>query len=525
MNLDFDIRTAYFFLGILALGGALGMHVSLRQLARRRHQTWVWGGVCFGAGLMMIAFRGWVPEFVTFELSHLFLVASCLLQISALGAEVGRGWSMARMAMVLALTGSVYTVLTSLDRGWGLMFNSVTVLVGALFIALSALRIWREDRRLPALVIATGYGLLLASVIARLLSLLQTTLGRGGPFEQGGTQTTLMMGGLVAIILGHLGYLGLQFQRMAAEQVEAERAAAMEAERARQVRERAEALHELLEERNQLIQRIARSEAASDLALFATSLPHELSQPLCAVKLNIDCLKQGLRQAGEPGLLSVVQAIETSNERVLDLLDQLRILLQIQEYSGGETVDLRALVLRTLPILEGSFAEHRIQLVPSLPEGRFEVQASATQLQQLLLILCAHALDDLRRQPPPSGAKQQVRVSLQGDDREIRLRVEDSGPRSGTDLRSRLALGAGVAPASPGREDRLGVGYTVAQRVAQAHQGQLDIEDSALGGTAFVLTLPTPEMLQQADQAWPSAPGETAALQVSLLPAAPQATG
>lgn len=521
MNLDFDIRTAFVFLGILALGGALGMHASLRQIGRRRHQTWVWGGVCFSAGLMMIAFRGWVPEFVTFELSHLFLVASCLLQLSALGAEVGQGWSVTRMALVLALTGSVYSVLTTLDRSWGLMFNSATVLVGALFITLSALRVWREDRRLPALVIATGYGLLLAGGIARILGLLQTSLGRGGPFEQGGAQTALMLGALVAIILGHLGYLGLQFQRMAAEQVESERAAALEAERSRQVRERAESLHELLEERNQLIQRIARSEAASDLALFATSLPHELSQPLCAVKLNIDSLKQGLQQSGEPGLLAAVQAIETSNDRVLDLLQQLRILLQTQESRGSETVDLRALVLRTLPILEGSFAEHRIQLLPSLAEGRYEVQASATQLKQLLLILCAHALDDLRRQPPPAGRPHQVRVSLQGDDREIRLRVEDSGPRSGADLRRRLAQRAAAAPSGQRPGDRLGVGYTVAQRVAQAHQGQLDIEDSPLGGTAFVLTLPPAAMLEKAGQARASVPQ---AFPAASGPGASQAT-
>ncbi len=519
MSPDVDIRTAYFFLGILALGGALGTHVSLRQLARRRHQTWVWGAVCFGGGLMMIAFRGWVPEFVTFELSHLALVASCLLQVSALGAEVGRGWSITRMALVLASTGSVYTVLTSLDRGWGLMFNSVALLIGAFFISTGALRVWREHRRLPALVIATGYGLLLASMLVRLQSLLQTSQGRGGPFEQGGTQVILMMGGLAAIILGQLGYLGLQFQRMATEQVEAERSAAMEAERARQVRERAEALHALLEERNQLIQRIARSEAASDLALFATALPHELSQPLCAVKLNIDCLKDGLRTAGEPGMLAVVQAIETSNERVLDLLQQLRILLQVQEYSDGEIVDLGALVLRTLPILEGSFAEHRIPLVTALAEGRFEVQASATQLQQLLLILCAHALDDVRRQTPLADRQQEVRVSLQGDAGQICLRVEDSGPRSGAELRSRLAFGAAAPQAGQRSDDRLGVGYTVAQRVAQAHQGQLEIQDSPLGGTAFVLTLPPAEVLRAADQSRASAPSTVAGDQ------APQATG
>jgi len=331
MSLDFDIRTAYVLLGVLSLGGAVGVHASLRERGRPRHRAWVVGAACFGGALTLVALRGVIPELVTFEISHLLFVSAFVLQISAIRAELGQGWRARAMGLIVLGSVLLYTALTTLDRGWGLMYNAVVIMAGSLVIVGSALALWRQALQLPALVIASGFGLLSATLLARILSLLQTSLGSGGPFEPGVTQVVLMMGGLFAIILGNLGYLGLQFLRMAAERVESERTAAMEVERSRQNRERAAALNQLLEERNQLIQRLARSEAASDLALFATTLPHELSQPLCAAKLSLDGLRRALEKVADPSLVAMVRSIETSNDRVLDLLQQLRILLQTQE--------------------------------------------------------------------------------------------------------------------------------------------------------------------------------------------------
>lgn len=480
----FDIRTAYLLLGVLSLAAALGVHATLRQRRRARHQTWVGAGLAFGLALVMIAARGHVPEVVTYDLSHLGLVAAVLLYVSALGAEFGRGWSIRTMALVLVTSAVLYGTLTRIDRGLGLSYNVVVMLGGAVLITVTAVRTWWHTRQAVVLAIAAGFGTLVVSLIIRLLSLAPSP-GAGGAFEPGLAQMLMMVAGLLAVILGNLGYLGLQFLRMAADQVATAQRAAVEAERARQTQARELALRGLLEERNQLIQRIARSEAASDLALFATALPHELSQPLCASMLSLDSLKATLERQGDPGLLPVVRAIESSNARVLDLLQQLRILLQAQETSDREPVDLRALVQRTLPILEGSFREAQVRLTTDLPPGPADVLASATQLQQLLLILCTQALDECRRLPAdPPGS--QVQVSLEVDPRQVRLRVDDSGQRTGAQLRQQMQ--AAVTHTGGGR---MGLGLAVAQRVAQAHHGQLQIRESWLGGASFILSLPS----------------------------------
>ncbi len=504
MTPTFDVRTAYLLLGVLSLAAALGVHVTLRVRRRARHETWVMAGLCFGMSLMLIAARGHVPEVLTYDASHVFLVGAALLYASALGAEFGRGWTLAGLVAVVALSTAIYATLTRLDRGIGLSYNVLVLLAGGVYITVMALRVWLRTRHAAALAIVVGFGSLALALCNRLLSL-SPSFGSGGAFEANLAQTMMMVSGLTAVILANLGYLGLQFIRISEEQIAAERQAAIEAERARQTREQEMVLRGLLEERNQLIQRIARNETASDLAQFATSLPHELSQPLCASQLSLESLRTVLERQGDPALLPVVRAIETSNERVLDLLQQLRILLRSHESSDREVVDLRSLVQRTVPILEGSFREHGIRLAANLPDRPFEVLASATQLQQLLLILCTHALDDLRRQPAGEGG-QQVRVGLELDAREVRLRVEDSGQRSGADLRRQLGAETSQGPWTQEAGDRRGLGLAVARRVAEAHMGRLDIRESWLGGAAFVLTLPT---AQAATELAASAPAIT----------------
>ena len=490
MSAPLDIRTAFFLLGVLSIAGALGVYASLRQRMRQRHRTWVWAGVFYGLGMGLIALRGRAPDVASFEGTHVLLLSAMLMQVSALRAETGQGWSLARLAVVVAGSTAIYTTLSAIERGLGYSYNVLAFAIATLMLVVAAVGLWLRIRLVAALVIAAGYILVIGGLLARIFDLLPAS-GRGGPFDTSFAQAVLMVTGLFSVILGNLGYLGLQFLRLASEQVAVERQSAAEAERFRQIRERELVLHDLIEERNQLIQRIARSETASDLALFATSLPHELSQPLCASRLSLESLRTVLERQGDPMLLPVVRAIEASNERVLDLLQQLRILLRSQESCDREVVDLRPLIQRTVPILEGSFREHDIRLIATLPARPFDVLASATQLQQLLLILCTHTLDELRRQPAGEGGLQ-VRVALEADAHEVRLRVEDSGQRSGADLRRQFEPKArrGIRLQEESG-DRRGLGLVVARRVAEAHLGRLEIRESWMGGAAYVVTLPT----------------------------------
>jgi C4-dicarboxylate-specific signal transduction histidine kinase len=247
-------------------------------------------------------------------------------------------------------------------------------------------------------------------------------------------------------------------------------------ERARQTQLREAALHDLVEERNQLIQHLARHETASDLARFAMDLPHQLSQPVCATKLNVEEVLVRLAQAGtDAEVMKALHAVDASNDRVQQLLQQLRILLAHHDARDHRDLDLGALVAQTVPILQGSFRDQAVALEMTPARAPTGVHANPTQLQQLLLILCTNALTQVQAMRAPDTPAW-VRVEVSAQAREVHLTVRHCGP----------------GPRQADRpSERIDVGLAIATRIAQAHGGLLSpVEGQAPGAGGFRLSLP-----------------------------------
>lgn len=483
MTPAFDIRTAYLMLGVLSLASAYGSYVTLRASAHRGNIHWVMAGVAFGLGCLLLSLRSQVADALTYELAHALMAGSFCIHVAALRHEAGArarpllGWGLA-----FAST-AVFAFVRHIEPLWGMAYFSLMVLFGSAAVVVAASALWRLRRQQGSALVALAYAVLGAGMLVRLAHLAQAD--GSNPFQPGVNQVILQVAGFFAVVLGQVGYLGLQFERMVVDRIASERQSAMLAERTQQTLLREAALNARVEERNQLIQRIARSETASALALFATALPHELSQPLCASKLQLEGVLARLeRDRADPMLIKAVRSADASNDRVLQLLQQLRILLLAHEDADQAPVDLVALVRQTLPILEGSFRDGAVALESALGDEPVRVRASLTQLQQLLLILCTNALSVLVRMRAASDRAPRVRVSLSVAGGQARLCVEDSGP--------------GYTPAAPASllepyvpdADRFDAGLTVARRIAQAHHGRLEIGGGTLGGAAFTVSLP-----------------------------------
>ncbi|HET9314154.1 MAG TPA: sensor histidine kinase, partial [Vicinamibacteria bacterium] len=84
-----------------------------------------------------------------------------------------------------------------------------------------------------------------------------------------------------------------------------------------------------------------------------------------------------------------------------------------------------------------------------------------------------------------------VDLAVERSDGRARVRVRDHGPGLSPDARRRLfepfsKSDAEAAASAPG----LGLGLALCRSLARAQGGDLELEDAAGGGAAFVLTLP-----------------------------------
>ena len=260
------------------------------------------------------------------------------------------------------LSAAVFAWVRRLEAAWGVAYFASAVGVGALAVVLASVRVWRTGRQHGAAIIALTFVVLAAAMVGRVLVVLFGEAAEPA-FAPGLNQLVMLAAAFLTLVLGQVGYLGVQFERIAKGRVATARQAAVMTERARQTQLREAALHDLVEERNQLIQHLARHQGASDLARFAMDLPHQLSQPLCASKLNLEeVLARMASSQTDPQVLQALHAVDASNERMQQLLQQLRILLATHDASDHRDVELGALITQTVPILQGSFRDQAVAL-------------------------------------------------------------------------------------------------------------------------------------------------------------------
>lgn len=261
--------------------------------------------------------------------------------------------------------------------------------------------------------------------------------------------------------------LAAAINRMAARQLDARKAL-----EARLVElERAHAA--LIEAKDQVV----RSEKLASVGRLSAGVAHEIGNPLAAIAGLLELARE---DASDPELLTrAIAETERIKRIVRDLLDYAR---QAREDEGSGRGDLASAVASAVALLAPQKDLRSIRIATQVPEGIPEVALSQDGLVQLLLNLLLNAADALADR----GGKVDVRA--EGEERHVRLVVEDDGPGFSDEILSQIFEPFFTTkPAGRGT----GLGLSVAQTLAHRAGGTIHAENRASGGARIVVVLPT----------------------------------
>jgi signal transduction histidine kinase len=213
---------------------------------------------------------------------------------------------------------------------------------------------------------------------------------------------------------------------------------------------------------------------------------HELRTPVTLVRGNLEAMLDGVFPVDEAGLRGVYD--ETM--RLSRLIDMLRELELID--SGGMRLDISRVELgpaleKAASLFKSQAEDKDIALSLDLPAPAPAVMADALRLDEVLYNLIGNAI----KYAPRRGS---VSVSARGGEDAATIRVDDSGPGISEAERDKVferfyRTDKSRAQDSGGR----GLGLSIAQEIVMAHGGSIRVEGSALGGSSFIVTLPSAE--------------------------------
>lgn len=255
----------------------------------------------------------------------------------------------------------------------------------------------------------------------------------------------------------------------------AERTAALAAE----IRERMGAQERMVQMQTELIH-VSRLSA---MGTMASTLAHELNQPLAAVSNYVSGSIRMLRASNSAVPTHIFEALESATgnaNRAGEIVRRLRELVSRGEVTRRPE-DLRALIEETLVIAMVDASELGITATVELEPGTERVVVDKIQIQQVLINLIRNAVDAMHS----SSRRGIVLSSRKTNGKMTEISVADSGPGLRPDILETL-----FSPFVTTKAGGLGIGLSISRTIVESHTGSIAGENRDCGGAVFRFTVP-----------------------------------
>lgn len=222
----------------------------------------------------------------------------------------------------------------------------------------------------------------------------------------------------------------------------------------------------------------------SEMGTLASSLAHELNQPLTAVASYCEAARDLL--ASPPGPDTLVMLREALDDAAQQAIRAGQIVRRLRDFvSNGET-DCKIESLPRLMTEANALAligsrEHGIDVQLHFDSRAEQVFVDRIQIQQVLVNLIRNALDAMIEGPVRSLA---IRTDVESG-QFVRISIEDSG--SGISEAVALQL---FQPFVTSKRSGMGIGLSICRTIVEAHGGRIWFEPASDSGTIFHFTLP-----------------------------------
>jgi len=225
----------------------------------------------------------------------------------------------------------------------------------------------------------------------------------------------------------------------------------------------------------------------SEMGTLASSLAHELNQPLTAVASYCESARDLLDSEPNAEALSMVR--EALDEAAQQALRAGQIVRRLRDFmSTGETErhieSLQRLINEANALALVGSREHGIDVQLELDPTADSVLVDRIQIQQVLVNLIRNAIDAMMETKVRCLA---LRTARDGQGF-VEVTIEDTGSGIGEAIAAQL-----FQPFVTSKQQGMGIGLSICRTIIEAHGGRIWFEPGSNGGTAFHFTVPSGE--------------------------------
>lgn len=240
-------------------------------------------------------------------------------------------------------------------------------------------------------------------------------------------------------------------------------------------------LAQAIEEKDHLLRGLIASNRVLGISALASSLSHQISQPLTALALQTDTLKRDLsKDASNSKYVMVLDKVAHQLENLSALVKNLRQLFSTRDYELTE-IKLQKTINEITEIIEPTLKSKKIRFKKIFNANPL-VLGDSIQIQQVIINLFNNAIEAIESSQSES---REVKLTISADHEFAAISIEDTG--SGIDA-SILANMFELYKTT--KKNGLGVGLWLSKTIIDKHHGNIDAANRLDGGAVFTFRIP-----------------------------------
>ena len=227
---------------------------------------------------------------------------------------------------------------------------------------------------------------------------------------------------------------------------------------------------------------LARLSRLNELGEMASTLAHELNQPLSSIANYVQGCIRLLGQIPEQQANMLRGALEETAKQALRAGEIIRHLREFvtRGDTDKEPEDIKKLVEEAGALALVGSRERGIRAEFDFGPGSETVMADRVQIQQVLINLMRNAIEAMKDSTPRTLLVHTVEANGR-----LQVEVSDTGPGISDDVAARL-----FQPFLTTKPGGMGIGLSISRRIIRSHGGDLTYRRNEAGGATFSFTLP-----------------------------------
>ena len=242
--------------------------------------------------------------------------------------------------------------------------------------------------------------------------------------------------------------------------------------------------HKAEAQARQHMSELAHMNRHATMGELATSLTHELAQPLGAILANAETAEMivNSRSPDINGIKEILADIRRDDERAVEVIRHVRSIVK-KAPGEAKNLDLNDVVREAFEFLSTQARTHDVMLTRLPASQPLNIKGDRIQLQQVIINLIINGMDAMT--DAPDGQRRIIGRTTRMPDGFAEISISDFGTGISPDNLKKV-----FDPYFTTKTEGMGMGLSIARTIIESHNGRIWAENHASGGAVFRLVLP-----------------------------------